>query len=658
MIIAVAKETGLLLELLEQIYADDHTFVIHLDSRDGPQGVAAASSTIKASYPRDNLKVISTRQIMWGGFSMILAEMDLLTELFRIGGSFKRVINLSATAYPIKKPLEIRRFLGSFGNTNHFETHVTTESKNRKRGTRHWFLECTDARHVYKLPGIKPTMSGVQNFGGSQWFVLTRPFAQQVVKCLNGKSVGDEEECTYIRDMFEYFRYSLIPDESFFQSVAMASPWCSTVAPRGLTFISWEKKTAEQQHENNCLHKDLVDWCGNSPGFIMGNMTNLMFDSYQLFARKFSASSNQSLASKHMLKRLLQDPAVPTHHPVPYGQVAKLLKPHFLRQNNSYGELLQVPYSRAPALQRKFYKFKQELRTHMIVLTASTRLMSLVRNWICAIKQVTFRGKVAVLIAAISPKMCWHLRGFLGLEGNVRVECVEAPLDSISTPPNQATEQLLKLESNARILNSATDIKWFLFADPEVVLTKDPFHLLGQLQKAASNPATFSKLAFVFSSRRDDDKCDSDPIPSTGLFFARGCTAAASTLGNAVWALQENEHVEGIKGAMHDALQDKMMAGKYQFVPCDLFLNGFRFWRAGPKSTGRLNQNAVAVHANFIRRPTDKEACLRMKGLWYFNAEKEQCQNGSNPVDYKIISTGTFFRCSLKVAPIAPDDMR
>ena len=111
---------------------------------------------------------------------MLLAELDALVELFRLGGSFKWVINLSATAYPIKTKSEMRRTLASWNGTNHMELFKQEEKNMDSRGTRSWFVECEEEERVFRMPAVKPTLSGIGMYGGSQWFVLQRDFVQEV----------------------------------------------------------------------------------------------------------------------------------------------------------------------------------------------------------------------------------------------------------------------------------------------------------------------------------------------------------------------------------------------------------------------------------------------------------------------------------------------
>ena len=155
---------------------------------------------------------------------MLLAELDALTALLKLGRKFEYVINLSATAFPIKTRAGIQHGLSNWHTTNHLELFKQDDKALHARGSRHWFVECAEVGRVFRMPGIKPMLSGVGFFGGSQWFVLRREFVAEVMKCLQSKIPGDEDRCTYIRDILESHRFSLISD-------VIEYDWCGSADP-------------------------------------------------------------------------------------------------------------------------------------------------------------------------------------------------------------------------------------------------------------------------------------------------------------------------------------------------------------------------------------------------------------------------------------------
>ena len=88
--------------------------------------------------------------------------------------------------------------------------------------------------------------------------------------------------------------------EVFFQTVAMASPWCIKTAPNSLHWVAWDHS---EKPKDTCQHGDHVDWCGQSPGLIQGKDTyNMVHKDDRLFARKFRNSIPTSRTTRDSIK--------------------------------------------------------------------------------------------------------------------------------------------------------------------------------------------------------------------------------------------------------------------------------------------------------------------------------------------------------------------
>jgi len=188
---------------------------------------------------------------------------------------------------------------------SHMELFKQDDNALCARATRHWFVECSESGRVFRMPGTKPMLSGIGYFGGSQWFVLRREFVEMVMKCVQSKTAGDLDQCTYIRDILEYHRFALISDETFMQTVSMASPFCQEMKPTSLHWVAWDRKKKKKRPDGGCLHGDVVDWCGTSPGVVKGNTGYMTQRAPQLFARKFSNDDVESRNAKQQIKAFL-----------------------------------------------------------------------------------------------------------------------------------------------------------------------------------------------------------------------------------------------------------------------------------------------------------------------------------------------------------------
>ena len=96
-ILTTVNEQEDVLALLSQIYEDDNMYVIHIDAKD-PDGASHLTKVLKQKYSGSNFEVISTQRITWGGFTMLLAELDMLAVLLKMEGNSKYVMNLAGDA--------------------------------------------------------------------------------------------------------------------------------------------------------------------------------------------------------------------------------------------------------------------------------------------------------------------------------------------------------------------------------------------------------------------------------------------------------------------------------------------------------------------------------------------------------------------------------
>lgn len=73
-------------------------------------------------------------------------------------------------------------------------------------------------------------------------------------------------------EIVKFFENSLVPDECFFQTIFMASPYRSTRREK-LTYLEWEK-------------------CGNHPRILTAEDVSMLLAKPELFARKFDTETD------------------------------------------------------------------------------------------------------------------------------------------------------------------------------------------------------------------------------------------------------------------------------------------------------------------------------------------------------------------------------
>ncbi|MBV8524971.1 MAG: hypothetical protein JOY71_23100, partial [Acetobacteraceae bacterium] len=106
-LLVVARRAPISLEALAGfLIAPDFSFFVHVDAKADIELFAEV-----ARHPHVHL-IKERRKVFWGGFSMIEAEIALLSAALH-GGEFDRFALISDDTFAIKSPDEIKRRLES-----------------------------------------------------------------------------------------------------------------------------------------------------------------------------------------------------------------------------------------------------------------------------------------------------------------------------------------------------------------------------------------------------------------------------------------------------------------------------------------------------------------------------------------------------------------
>ncbi|CAH8619356.1 unnamed protein product [Heterobilharzia americana] len=234
--------------MFKLIYHIRHYFYIHVDAR--CDYLFTMVKSFIRNYP-PNVYITPTRlSPVWGGQSLLDMFLSSLKDLSTNMRDWKWdfVINLSESDMPIRPNHELvtylshnrdKIFLRSFSHTG--------QSFLRNQGFGQLFLECDS--YVWHL-GERPIPPRIILDGGSDWMILPKVFVDYVI----------HSEDRLIHDVKEYFRYSLLPVESFFHTVAQNTHFCTSVINHYLRFINWKRPQG-----CGCKYGSVVDWCGCSP---------------------------------------------------------------------------------------------------------------------------------------------------------------------------------------------------------------------------------------------------------------------------------------------------------------------------------------------------------------------------------------------------------
>ena len=114
----------------------------------------------------------------------------------------------------------------------------------------------------------------------SQWWILSRSFAQYLAVAERG---------TFVHEFLEYASHVVVADETFFGTVLLNTPYCTTWVHSNfhvVWFGPWENELAVSDRDTaKCPMKD-PNHCGRSPVTLQLEDLPLLELSDNLFARK------------------------------------------------------------------------------------------------------------------------------------------------------------------------------------------------------------------------------------------------------------------------------------------------------------------------------------------------------------------------------------
>lgn len=270
-LILAHKQPEQLARLVNALNNKNSHFFIHFDGRSKVPMVEVEKWLSSFS----NVHLLPKRyKCQWGQFSIVRATVSCIEALVTSGIEFDYVFLLSGQDYPIKNLSHIESFLDK-NQGKQFITWFSLEQENEwtHQGGPFQSMKRIEDLHVFirsrsiHLPIKRKFPNNFSPYGGSQWWTLSRDCINWIIK--------------FIREnpgFINYFKYTFIPDELFFQSIIMNS--------------SFKKNTVN----NNLRYVDFTRANPNPPA-ILGteDFEFLLNGTNALFARKFDIKRDSKI---------------------------------------------------------------------------------------------------------------------------------------------------------------------------------------------------------------------------------------------------------------------------------------------------------------------------------------------------------------------------
>ena len=224
--------------LLDAIYDPENLYLVHVDAKH--KWTTKKDEAMKPfTKNRPNVRWAQRTDVRWGRWSMNEPTLWGMREALRSPVDWDVFINLSGDTWPVLTPLSTRKTLAAIKHLNFMTSAPSCPTGLRPTG-RQEFGDGWHKKQAYPHPMLGD-VPDLEAFYGSQWMILSRAFARHVVDELDAPGTVAQK----LREWFVNGTVVVegvgrvkphIPDETFFPSVLMASPFRDAGAPKPVEF--------------------------------------------------------------------------------------------------------------------------------------------------------------------------------------------------------------------------------------------------------------------------------------------------------------------------------------------------------------------------------------------------------------------------------------
>jgi hypothetical protein len=296
--------------LVEALQHATARFYIHVDA-------TSQEDFERQLSDRPDVHFLPRTRVHWKGFSLVQATLNLMRRAQQDGFDYYTLI--SGCDYPIKSNDEIMRVLEASREQyltfwrledrpswqHKVQYHYPTDlipMRHSHRSLLRWAFWGSFRRLRYLFP--KRTFPrDLVPFGGSQWWSLTGPCVDYILDFVDAR-----------RDVVDFFRTTESPDELFFHTIVLNSPFASTVHGAD-EYEEWRRRIGRPTRLSVVAEKlrmlpdDLfnlryIDWSGETtglreaPAVLVESDLPALLSSPCLIARKFHVDRSRGLLAQ------------------------------------------------------------------------------------------------------------------------------------------------------------------------------------------------------------------------------------------------------------------------------------------------------------------------------------------------------------------------
>ena len=245
-----------LIRLVRRLESDNARFFIHVDRR-AADGVMTAVERELGDRP--DVQLLRRHPVHWASFSQLRAVLEGVDALLASSDRPAYGVLLTGQDYPLRAPAAIESTLAAADGRSFIVYRPSTGRFLERVTHRHWHGEVLGRRvrlpnRFVPLKVRRGLPAGLVPYTGFGHWCLS-------LECL-------EYVATRNPELTRFFRWSSSPDETYFQTLLMNSPFADTLVNDDLRYVDWSEG-------------------GASPKVLTSFDFERMVRSSALFARKF-----------------------------------------------------------------------------------------------------------------------------------------------------------------------------------------------------------------------------------------------------------------------------------------------------------------------------------------------------------------------------------
>ena len=270
--------------LFKAIYSPDNEYLIHVDKRAGVI-LMRELKLFLADYA--NVSVMNSQNIVWGGYSMVDAEIRGMKLLLKQSLKWDHYINLSGQDFPLKSQSFIQSYLKQFKDKDFMLTSDQVSKRfNTLNRIDNYFVESENG--FIGTPFKRRYLKDVTPYIGGQWKILSRKTVE---------FIATDKQVTKFK---EFYKNTLIPDEGFFQTLLMNTGLSGNIINDDKRAIIWIPDIALKIQKGVNTKKDTQSQIDSGkiklrPKIFSVKDTKFLLASEAFFARKFDETVDSQI---------------------------------------------------------------------------------------------------------------------------------------------------------------------------------------------------------------------------------------------------------------------------------------------------------------------------------------------------------------------------